>query len=61
MTDVAVPTPKRPEPAWVRPMGKTVRRRARRRVLLITLGILVAVVVASFLTVAIERMLPFGR
>jgi len=58
MTDLAVPTPKRTEPAWVRPIGKTVRRRARRRVLLIVLGVLAAVVVASVLSVAFERLLP---
>ena len=61
MRDCAVLTPKRTEPAWVRPIGKRVRRRTRRRFLLIVLGVLVAVVVASFLTLAVEGLLFLRR
>ncbi len=61
ITDGAVPTPTRSQPAWVRPMGKEARRRVRRRVLFIVSGVVMAVIVASFLVVVVERLLLHKR
>jgi hypothetical protein len=44
-------------PGWVRPMGKTARRRARRRVLLIFVGVVATVLIATALVVVFDRWL----